>query len=50
MQQAETVRLITEASAAVSVTDLVHDQRVMGWVGHSARHVGVAVGGEIEER
>jgi 3-dehydroquinate synthase II len=50
MQQAETVRLITETSAAVSVTDLTHDQRVLGWEGHSARHVGVAVGGEIEER
>jgi len=50
MQQAETVRLITESSAAVSVTDLASDQRVLGWVGHSARHVGVAVGGEIEER
>ena len=50
MQQAETVRLITEASAAVSVTDLAHEQRVLGWEGHSARHVGIAVGGEIEER
>lgn len=50
MQQAETVRLITETSAAVSVTDLAHDQRVLGWEGHSARHVGLAVRGEIEER
>ena len=50
MQQAETVRLVSDTSTAVSVTDLACNQCVLGWEGHSARHVGVAVGGDIEER
>ena len=50
MQQAETVRLVSDTSAPVSVTNLACKQCVLGWEGHSARHVGVAVGGDIEER
>ena len=50
MQQAETVRLITSESAAVSITDLKQGDLVLGWEGHDARHVGLPVDGGIEER
>ena len=50
MQQAETVRLITGDSTAVSVTALEEDQPVLGWEGHAARHVGRPVKGGVEER
>ena len=50
MQQAETVRLITGDSTAVSVTALEKGQPVLGWEGHAARHVGRPVKGGVEER
>lgn len=50
MQQAETVRLISELSGAVAVTDLRPNHVVLGWEGHDARHVGVPIQGGIEER
>ena len=50
MQQAETVRLLSEEPNAVSVTELAPQNSVLGWVGHAARHVGLPVKGEIEER
>jgi len=50
MQQAETVRLLSDEPNAVSVTELAPNDLVLGWVGHAARHVGSPVKGEIEER
>ena len=50
MQQAETVRLLSDEPNAVSVTELSPNDIVLGWVGHAARHVGSPVKGEIEER
>ena len=50
MQQAETVRLLSDEPKAVSVTELAPEDIVLGWVGHAARHVGSPVKGEIEER
>lgn len=50
MQQAETVRLVSEHLHAVAVTELQPGQRILGWEGHDARHVGVPVQGGIEER
>ena len=50
MQQAETVRLISEHLQAVAVTELQPGQLILGWEGHDARHVGVPIQGDIEER
>jgi len=50
MQQAETVRLVSDEPNAVSVTELVPKNTILGWTGHAARHVGLPVKGEIEER
>jgi 3-dehydroquinate synthase II len=50
MQQAETVRLISEHLHAVAVTELQPGQLILGWEGHDARHVGVPIQGDIEER
>ena len=50
MQQAETVRLVSEHLHAVAVTELQPGQRILGWEGHDARHVGVPIQGGIEER
>ncbi|MAH41996.1 MAG: hypothetical protein CMO41_07115 [Verrucomicrobiales bacterium] len=50
MQQAETVRLVSDEPNAVSVTELTPKNTVLGWIGHAARHVGLPVEGEIVER
>ena len=50
MQQAETVRLVSEHLHAVAVTELQPGQLILGWEGHDARHVGVPIQGGIEER
>ena len=50
MQQAETVRLLSDKTTALSVTEITPNTTVMGWMGHAARHVGSPVKGEIEER
>ena len=50
MQQAETVRLVSVEPRAVSVTELAPKNIILGWIGHAARHVGLPVKGEIEER
>lgn len=50
IQQAETVRLLSEQSVAIAVTELHPGQLVLGWEGHGARHVGVPIQGGIEER
>ena len=50
MQQAETVRLVSEHLRAVAVTELQTGQLILGWVGHDARHVGVPIQEGIEER
>lgn len=50
MQQAETVRLISDAQKPCSVTSLKMGQQLKGWIGHGARHLGAQVRGSIEER
>ncbi len=50
MQQAETVRLVSDEPNAVSVTELTPKNTVLGWIGHAARHVGLPVKGDIVER
>lgn len=50
MQQAETVRLVSQLAQAHSVTDLKEDDRVLGWLGHEARHLGKPISGLVEER
>lgn len=50
IQQAETVRLLSEQSSAIAVTELHPGQIVLGWEGHDARHIGVPIQGGIEER
>ena len=43
IQQAETVRLLSEQSSAIAVTELHPGQIVLGWEGHDARHIGVPI-------
>ena len=50
LQQAETVRLVTDLPEACSVTELKVNQAVLGWTAHGARHLGKPIGGRVEER
>ena len=51
MQQAETVRLMTDGAEPISVTLLSPQVSVYGKIGHGARHIGTSVtSSEIEER
>lgn len=50
MQQAETVRLLSDLAEARSVTSLESNEVVLGWIGHGSRHLGKAIGGHVEER
>lgn len=50
MQQAETVRLLSDETTAISVTEIKSNTTALGWLGHPGRHVGLPVKGEIEER
>ncbi len=50
MQQAETVRLVSQLAHAQSVTDLKEHDRILGWLGHGARHLGKPISGQVEER
>jgi 3-dehydroquinate synthase II len=50
MQQAETVRLISDGERPISVTELHPTLRVVGWNGHGARHLGVSIDSSVEER
>ena len=47
MQQAETVRLLSDKTTALSVTEITPNTTVMGWLGHAARHVGLPVKGRL---
>jgi len=50
LQQAETVRLISESRELVSVTELVPGMKLLGWNGGAGRHVGQTISAEVDER
>ena len=50
MQQAETVRLMTDGAEPISVTLLSPQVSVYGKIGHGARHIGTSVTSSVEER
>ena len=50
LQQAETVRLISESRGLVSVTELVPGMKLLGWNGGAGRHVGQTISAEVDER
>ena len=50
LQQAETVRLISESHGIVSVTELVPGMKLLGWNGEAGRHVGQTISAEVDER
>ena len=50
LQQAETVRLISESRGLVSVTELVPGVKLLGWNGGAGRHVGQTISAEVDER
>ena len=50
LQQAETVRLISESRELVSITELVPGTLLLGWTGGAGRHVGQPISAEVEER
>ena len=50
LQQAETVRLISESHGLVSVTELVPGMKLLGWNGEAGRHLGQTISAEVDER
>ena len=50
LQQAETVRLISQSRELVSVTELVPGMKLLGWNGGAGRHVGQTISAEVDER
>ena len=50
LQQAETVRLISQSRELVSVTELVPGMKLLGWNGGEGRHVGQTISAEVDER
>lgn len=50
LQQAETVRLISESRGLVSVTELVPGMKLLGWNGGAGRHVGQTISAEVDEK
>lgn len=50
LQQAETVRLISESHGLVSVTELVPGMKLLGWNGGAGRHVGQTISAKVDER
>ena len=50
MQQAETVRLISQSRELVSVTELVPGMKLLGWNGGAGRHVGQTISAEVDDR
>ena len=50
LQQAETVRLISESRGLVSLTELVPGMKLLGWNGGAGRHVGQTISAEVDER
>ena len=50
LQQAETVRLISQSRELVSVTELVPGMKLLGWNGGVGRHVGQTISAEVDER
>ena len=50
LQQAETVRLISESRGLVSVTELVPGMKLLSWNGGAGRHVGQTISAEVDEK
>ncbi|MDC0056097.1 3-dehydroquinate synthase II [Deltaproteobacteria bacterium] len=49
-QQAETVRLVDTSSLPKSITDIAVGEKLLAWSEQGARHIGIKVNMEIEER
>jgi 3-dehydroquinate synthase II len=49
-QQAETVRLVDISSLPKSITDIAVGQELLAWSEQGARHIGIKVNTDIEER
>ena len=49
-QQAETVRLVDLSSLPKSITDIAIGQKLLAWSEQGARHIGIKVNTNIEER
>ena len=50
VQQAETVRMISRNEAAISVTDAKEGDEIFVLTDSAARHVGLALNAEVEEK
>jgi 3-dehydroquinate synthase II len=50
LQQAETVRLVTQSGSLVPITNLEIGTSVLGWCGGMGRHIGVSISAQVEER
>lgn len=50
LQQAETVRLVTQSGSLVPITNLEIGTNVLGWSGGRGRHIGVSISAQVEER
>jgi len=50
LQQAETVRLVSTEKGAVSITNIEPGDRISVLIGNTARHIGIAVEGEVVEK
>ena len=50
LQQAETVRLISQSRELVSVTELVPGMKLLGWNGGEGRHVGQTFSADVDVR
>lgn len=50
LQQAETVRLISESQKLVSITELEPGATLLGWTGGAGRHVGQAISADVKEQ
>jgi len=49
LQQAETVRLISESQKLVSITELEPGTMLLGWAGGAGRHVGQEISADVKE-
>lgn len=50
LQQAETVRVISQDSHPISVTSLEIGDRILGWCQKGARHIGAEISSTVSER
>jgi len=50
LQQAETVRLVTQSGTLVPITNLEIGTKILGWSGGMGRHIGVSISAQVKER